>query len=129
MVVGVVFVNSDLTTGNMFRDDVDSAEGQELLGSGFPAGANAPTNIVVGSEAEVDAVHTAVAKAPGVAEVSPQVERGPAGVKLGVTLDEDPYSTAGFDLIPGIRQAAREAADGDVLVEPSVSPLGCWCGF
>jgi len=79
MVVGVVFVNSDLTTGNMFRDDVDSAEGQELLGSGFPAGANAPTNIVVGSEAEVDAVHTAVAKAPGVAEVSPQVERDRPG--------------------------------------------------
>jgi putative drug exporter of the RND superfamily len=116
MIVGLVFLNSDLTTGNMFRDDVDSAQGQELLESGFPAGANAPTNVVVGRESEVDAVRNAVAGAPGVAEVSPQVERGPAGVKLEVTLGEDPYSTAGFDLIPGIRESAREAADGDVLV-------------
>ena len=44
------------------------------------------------------------------------VEGGPAGVQLEVTLDEGPYSTAGFERIPGIREAAREAADGDVLV-------------
>jgi uncharacterized membrane protein YdfJ with MMPL/SSD domain len=28
----------------MFRNGVDSAQGQELLEAGFPAGANAPTN-------------------------------------------------------------------------------------
>jgi putative drug exporter of the RND superfamily len=116
MIVGLVFLNSDLTTGNMFRNDVDSAQGQEVLETGFPAGVNAPTNVVVSKEANVDAVRTAVAQAPGVAEASRQVERGPAGVKLEATLDEDPYSTAGFDLIPGIRQAARKAADGEVLV-------------
>jgi putative drug exporter of the RND superfamily len=116
MIVGLVFLNSDLTTGNMFRDDVDSAQGQELLERGFPAGVNAPTNVVVGNEADVDAVRRAMAQTPGVAEVSRGVERGPAGVKLEATLDEDPYSTAGFDLIAGIREAAREAADGEVLV-------------
>jgi putative drug exporter of the RND superfamily len=116
MIVGLAFLNSDLTTGNMFRDDVDSAEGQDLLEAGFPAGANAPTNVLVSNEADVDAVRTAVAQTPGVAEVSPQVERGPGGVKLEVTLEEDPYSTAGFELSPGIREAAREAAQDDVLV-------------
>ena len=44
------------------------------------------------------------------------MERGPAGAKLEVTLDEDPYSTAAFDLIPAIRDAARGAAGDDVLV-------------
>jgi putative drug exporter of the RND superfamily len=100
----------------MFRDDVDSVRGQELLEKGFPAGANAPTTVLVGDQAKLDAVRTAVAEAPGVAEVSPRVERGPAGAKLDVTLDEDPYSTAGFDLIPGIRDAARAVAGDDVLV-------------
>jgi putative drug exporter of the RND superfamily len=116
MIAGLAFLNTDLTTGNMFRDDVDSVRGQELLEKGFPAGANAPTTVLVGDQAKLDAVRTAVAEAPGVAEVSPRVERGPAGAKLDVTLDEDPYSTAGFDLIPGIRDAARAVAGDDVLV-------------
>jgi putative drug exporter of the RND superfamily len=116
MMTGLVFLNSDLTTGNMFRNDVDSVEGQRLLEAGFPAGTNAPTNVLVADPDRVDAVRTAVAGADGVAEVSPQVERGPAGAKLEVTLEDDPYSTAGFDQIPGIRDAAREVAGEGVLV-------------
>jgi putative drug exporter of the RND superfamily len=116
LISGLVFLNSDLTTGNMFRNDVDSVQGQKLLEVGFPAGSNAPTTVLVTDRAKVDAVRTAVARAPGVAQVSPRVEPGPAGAKLEVTLDEDPYSTAGFDLIPGIRNAARAVAGDDVLV-------------
>jgi putative drug exporter of the RND superfamily len=51
-----------------------------------------------------------------VAELSPELERGPAGTKLELTLEENPYSTEAFDLIPGIRDAARGAAGDDVLV-------------
>jgi putative drug exporter of the RND superfamily len=116
MIAGLAFLNSDLTTGNMFRDEVDSVQGQELLEAGFPAGSNAPTNVLVSDERKLDRVRGAVSRAPGVAEVSSQVERGPAGAKLEVTLDEDPYSTAGFDLIPGIRDAAGAVAGDDVLV-------------
>jgi RND superfamily putative drug exporter len=116
MMAGLVFLNSDLTTGNMFRNDVDSVEGQELLEAGFPAGANAPTNVLVTDLAKVNGVRSAVARADGVASVSPQVERGPGGAKLEATLAEDPYSTAGFGLISGIRDAARGAAGEDVLV-------------
>jgi putative drug exporter of the RND superfamily len=116
MIAGLAFLNSDLTSGNMFRNDVDSVQGQELLEAGFPAGANAPTNVLVSDRADVPSVRAALARAPGVAAVSPRVEEGPAGVKLEVTLDEDPYSTAGFELVAGIRAAARDAADGAVLV-------------
>jgi RND superfamily putative drug exporter len=48
--------------------------------------------------------------------VSPQEERGPTGTKLELTLEEDPYSTAAFDLIPGIRNAVKTAGGNDVLV-------------
>jgi RND superfamily putative drug exporter len=100
----------------MFRDDVGSVRGQQLVDAGFPAGTNAPTDILVTDESKLEPVRRAVAGAPGVAGVSPQVERGPAGSKLEVTLNEDPYSTAGFDLIPGIREAARAVAGDNVLV-------------
>ncbi|MGH2983707.1 MAG: MMPL family transporter [Solirubrobacterales bacterium] len=116
MIAGLSFLNSDLTSGNQFRNDVDSVQGQELLEAGFPAGANAPTNVLVTDEGKLDAVRTAAARAPGVAKVSPQLEQGPAGTKLELTLDEDPYSTAGFDLIPGIRNAVEAAAGDEVLV-------------
>ena len=117
LIAGLVFLNSDLTTGNMFRNDVDSVRGQKLLEAGFPAGSNAPTIVLVTDRGKVDAVRAAVAGAPGVAEVSPRVEQGAAGgSKLEVTLTEDPYSTAAFDLIPGIRDAARKVAGEQVLV-------------
>jgi RND superfamily putative drug exporter len=116
MMLGLVFLNSDLTTGNMFRDDVDSVQGQKLLDAGFPAGTNAPTTVVVTNTAKVDDVRAALTRAPGVAAVSDHVERGPAGARLEVTLEKNPYSTAAFDLVPGLRAAARSAAGRDVLV-------------
>ncbi len=114
--LGLTQLNSDLTSGNGFRDDVDSAEGQELIEQGFPAGANAPTNVVVTDDAQLDAVRAAVAEAPGVDSISPREEQGPTGTKLSVTLDEDPFSTEGFDLIPGVREAAHGAGGESVLV-------------
>jgi putative drug exporter of the RND superfamily len=116
MIAGLAFLNTDLTSGNQFRDDVDSVQGQELLEAGFPAGANAPTEVLVLDGGKVDAVRAAVSRAPGVASVSPELERGPAGTKLELTLERNPYSTAAFELIPGIREAARGAAGDDVLV-------------
>jgi RND superfamily putative drug exporter len=115
MACGLTFLNSDLTSGNQFRNDVDSVQGQKLLEAGFPAGTNAPTDVLVTDESKVDAVRRAVARSRGVAAVSPHMERGPAGTKLELTLDQDPYSTRAFDLVPGIRDAAT-AAGGDVLV-------------
>ncbi len=119
--VGLTSLNGDLTSGNGFRGDVDAVEGQELVERAFPAGANAPTNIVVTDESKLAAVQDAVEQAPGVSEINREVERGPTGVKFEATLEEDPLSTAGFDLIPGIRDAAGEAGGDAVLVGGSTA--------
>ncbi len=121
--LGLTYLNSDLTSGNSFRGDVDSVEGQNLVEKAFPAGSNAPTNIVVTDDSKVEAVRTAVAGAPGVAQVAPPAEDESEGTstKFEATLEEDPLSTAGFDLIPGIREAVEEPGGDDVLVGGSTA--------
>jgi putative drug exporter of the RND superfamily len=125
MCLGLTQLNSDLTSGNGFREDVDSVEGQELIAKSFPAGNSSPTNIVVTDESKLDAVREAAATAPGVVALSEREESGPLNprdeasptvTKLEVTLEEDPLSTAGFDLIPGIRAAVSEVGGDAVLV-------------
>jgi putative drug exporter of the RND superfamily len=113
--LGLTYLNTDLTSGNGFREDVDSVAGQELLDQAFPSGANAPTNVVVTDSSKVAAVEEAAASAPGVADVA-EPQTGGGVTVIPVTLEEDPYSTEAFDLIPGIREAVSEAGGEDVLV-------------
>jgi RND superfamily putative drug exporter len=115
MSAGNALYDDSLTSGNGFRGDVESVEGQNLIARSFPGGANAPTEIVVPNPDEAPLVARAVERAPGVADVRP-VARGEPGVLLDATLDRDPYSTEAFDLIPGIRRAAKAAGGDDVLV-------------
>ena len=114
MIAGLAFLNSDLTSG-VVPQRRRLGQGQELLEAASP---RAPTRPPTSWSATAPMSLRPRGAGPGArgrAGVA-QVEEGPAGAKLEVTLDEDPYSTAGFELIPGIREAAREAADGDVLV-------------
>jgi len=96
-------------------------QGQKLVEAAFPAGTNAPTQVVVTNEAKVDEVRAALAQAPGVEEVSPQVERGPTGTLVEATLNRDPLSTEAFALVPGIRDAVHRVAGDYALVGGSTA--------
>ncbi len=118
LATGLLNFDDGLTSGNGFREDVEAVAGQELLDKGFSSGANAPTDVIVPDPGRVDAVRAAVADAPGVAEVD-EVKRGSGGVLLAAVLERDPFSTEAFELIPGIRAAAKQAGGaggGGVLV-------------
>jgi putative drug exporter of the RND superfamily len=115
MAFGVLNFDAGLTQGNAFRGDVESVAGQELVSQSFPGGTNAPTEVVVPDPGDAPAVARAVAEAPGVAEVRP-ASRGEPGVLLNAVLLPEPYTTEAFDLIPGIRAAARSAGGEEVLV-------------
>ncbi|MDO8213227.1 MMPL family transporter [Conexibacter sp. CPCC 206217] len=122
--LGLTQMNSDLTSGNAFRDKVESVEGQELIAQSFPAGANAPTVVIVGTggqangtdPARVNAVMSALRAVPGVASVAPVERDSRIGVRLAVTLAADPYSETAFDAIPPLRAAAKTAGGPDVLI-------------
>jgi putative drug exporter of the RND superfamily len=90
---GLAFYSTDLTTNDSYRTKVESVEGQDILARSFPAGASAPTDIVVPDRASVPRVRRAVAGVEGVEGVSGPVAEGDAGVLIQAVLGPPPYST------------------------------------
>jgi RND superfamily putative drug exporter len=116
---GLAFFSTDLTTNDSYRTEVESVQGQDILARSFPAGAGAPTDIVVPNAGAVQSVRRAVEGVDGVELVSGPVAQGEPGVLVQAVLDPPPYSTDAFDLIDPIRDAAHGAADGTLVGGPS----------
>jgi RND superfamily putative drug exporter len=116
---GLAFYSTDLTTNDSYRTKVESVEGQDILARSFPAGASAPTDIVVPDRAVVPRVRRAVGNVDGVEVVSGPVAEGEPGVLIQAVLDPPPYSTDAFDLIDPIRDAAHGAAEGTLVGGPT----------
>ncbi|HEX3872723.1 MAG TPA: MMPL family transporter [Solirubrobacteraceae bacterium] len=118
--VGVLSLNTGLTSGNSFRDDVESAQGQRILAAHYPAGASEPVQVVVhGTRRRLRAVRLAVSRVPGV--VPGRAGLGPvdraAGISVfDVTLAVNPSSRAAFAAITPLRRAARAAGGRTVLI-------------
>jgi RND superfamily putative drug exporter len=116
---GFAFFSTNLTAEDTYRSEVESVEGQHLLDKSFPSGTTGLTDVVVAQLADVPAVRSAVAGVEGVESVSEPVAEGPPGTLLHATLEPNPYSTEGFDLIEPIREAAQRAAPETLVGGPS----------
>lgn len=115
MALGTLAYDPSLTSSQAFRGSVESVEGQRLLESSFPAGASAPTVVLVTDPGRAAVVRSAVAKAPEVASVG-SIETGPAGAQFSATLTRDPYGTEAFADISSLRERLRAVAGDAVLV-------------
>jgi RND superfamily putative drug exporter len=116
MTGGLAFLSFGLTSANGFRGDVEAVDAQELIGRSFPAGSNAPTNVIVLDPARTDEVRAAVEATPGVAALG-EVEAGEGLARFAATLRPEPYSEDAYDLIPDIREAiSSTAGEGVALV-------------
>jgi RND superfamily putative drug exporter len=115
LALGVLGLDDNLTTASSFRGDVESVRGQELVERSFPAGASAPTTVLVTDPARLDAVLGAARSAPEVAAVG-EPETGAPGARFEVTLTADPFSEEGYAQIPSLRRELRAVAGEDVLV-------------
>jgi RND superfamily putative drug exporter len=113
--LGSLTLDSSLTTGNAFRGEIESVEGQTLVERSFPAGASAPATVVVTDPARLEAVRSAARNAPQVAAAG-RVETGEPGALLTVTLARDPFSEKGFADIEPLRDQLRSAGGDAVLV-------------
>ena len=74
--------DTGITSRRTFRNEKSPPAGQELIAEAFPAGANAPTDVIVAGRARMPARHGALAAAPEVSAVRPLDEQGPPGVRL-----------------------------------------------
>jgi RND superfamily putative drug exporter len=117
--LGLTFFSTDLTTNDSYTTKVEAQEGQDILARSFPAGASAPTDVIVPSSGQVPAVTQAVEGVDGVESVSGPVAEGDSGVLIHATLEPEPYSTEAFDLIDPIRDAAHGAAEGTLVGGPT----------
>ena len=115
MSMGLVWFNTDLTTGNSFRDEESSTRGQDLVAQAFPAGANVPNTVLVPDPGRTEQVRSTLEARPEVAALG-AVEAGPPGARFDLTLRADPYSTEAFDQIPDLRSVAKEAGGEEVLI-------------
>jgi putative drug exporter of the RND superfamily len=117
--LGLLSLNTGLTSGNGYRGSVESKTGQTLLAAHFPAGASAPVQIVVPDQSRVAAVEAAVADAPGVARgpaaIGPLLARDGDSV-FNLTLAADPSSQRAFDLISPLRRIVKAAGGQGTLV-------------
>jgi len=114
--LGLLTIDTGLTQADAYRDEVESLAGQEILAKSFPAGASAATEVIVPQRADIGEVTRALEGAEGVAQVLPTDVEGPSGTLLNAVLEPEPYSTAAFDLIPGLRATVKEAGGPGVLV-------------
>src|SRR3954467_12116260 len=116
LAANLVNLDTGLTSGNSFRGEVDSVQGQAILARNFAAGASAPTDIVVPDRARASAVADALtAREALVSQVSKPLE-GPPGARLSVTLVGAPYDPRTLAQIPELRDVARRAGGAGTLV-------------
>jgi RND superfamily putative drug exporter len=114
-------------TVDTFTGNPESVVGQRLLTKHFPGGEGDPTQVVVNVN-KVGAVTAALKNAPGVTDVTPQLDGIPVPGQplpamkivgdraiLNVTLDKAPDSVEAGNDIPEIRRLAH-AADSTSLV-------------
>lgn len=114
---GLATLDADgVPTSDYVIGQSDARDGQDTLDRHFPAGAGAPTYVLVPEENR-DAVDTAIAALDGVQSVGDGAGRGPSVVDgqalLEVTLADSPYSDAAEDTVREIR---AEVGDLGALV-------------
>ena len=108
-------------TVDTFTGKPESVVGQKLLLKHFPGGEGDPTKVVVSAD-KIDLVTSALKKAPGVTDVTPQLDGLPIPGKpapqiqivnnraiLNLTLDKAPDSVEAGNEVPEIRRLAHEA--------------------
>ncbi|HYK07715.1 MAG TPA: MMPL family transporter [Gaiellaceae bacterium] len=113
--LGTLSLDDDLTTTNAFRGDVESVQGQELLARSFPAGASAPTVVLVSERSSVQTAVDAARSSDVVADVG-RPQTGSPGTRFTVTLAADPYSENGYAAIETLRDEFRATVGDAALV-------------
>jgi RND superfamily putative drug exporter len=113
--VGLLTVNTNVSTLSELPPSAPSAQGYALLGKSFPPGEVSPVDVVVTDESAVPAVRRAFAKLPVTAAMGP-VERAGRLARFDLILAVTPTGSRGFAAIRELRTTASAVAGPHVLI-------------
>ena len=114
LAMGLFTFDTNLTSSNSFRGEVEAVQGQELLAEHFAAGASAPTDVIVPDPARVPAVTAALRGAEGVSAVAHRA--GAAGRAAGGDAGARPLQHRRLRPRPGAAGRAKAAGGPETLV-------------
>jgi RND superfamily putative drug exporter len=113
-------LDTGLTSGNSFRGEADSVQGQRILARNFPAGASAPTDVIVPDRRRARAVAGALAARRDLVSRVGEPIAGAPGARLSVTLVGAPYDPKTLAQVPELRRvAARVGGEGTLVGGPT----------
>ena len=103
-----------------FKNQTDGTQGYEVLASGFPPGALAPTTVLIErsdgplSQADVKAVQERLRRDPGVASVTDVQSRSTDGnaAALAISFTDDPFANPAVQRIADLRAALEAQPPG-----------------
>jgi putative drug exporter of the RND superfamily len=105
-----------LDLSEQYRDPPESVQGQELIRKRYPPGRVAPLDVVVSSEAAIP-VRDALAHLKEVSDANTDSQSLDGKlISEQVLLKVDPFSQEAMDAIPRLREAIRNAANGELAV-------------
>jgi RND superfamily putative drug exporter len=117
MALGLLRIDTNLSSLDAFRGSVESVEGQRLVAASYPQGATAPTDVVVQPASNLQKAIAAARATPGVAAVDERtIQRTGDLAAFQVVLRDDPYSAAASDTVERLRTNVKAAAGAGALV-------------
>jgi RND superfamily putative drug exporter len=122
--LGIFAFKADYSTTTTFKKTVDSVEGFKLLEQAFPPGILAPMTMLVQSDsgpvtqAQLDEAAHAAAGVDGVASATPSAIKSTNGEigTVAVVLDGDPLTKDSLGIVPHIRDAVANSAEGATVL-------------
>jgi RND superfamily putative drug exporter len=120
--LGLLSYKEDYSTNGFFKKKTEAVEGYKVIEKAFPAGALAPTTVIVrraGGPVTASDVATARQQAsgvPGVAVITPGIAHSRDGrsARFDIVFKDDPNKTAALNRIPLIRDRVHDLGPGVV---------------
>jgi RND superfamily putative drug exporter len=116
LALGIGNLSVGIPAAEVFRHEVGSVAGQELVGAHYPGGAAEPTDLLASAGA-ADGVAAAARAVDGVAAVADGARSADGRwVRLPVVLDDAPDSRAALATVGRLRAAVHRVPGGQALV-------------
>jgi RND superfamily putative drug exporter len=118
--LGLLAYKEDYSTNGFFKKRTEAVDGYKLIERSFPAGALAPTTVLVirdngpATAADVATARQQASGVPGIAAVTPQLARSRDGhiARFDIVFKDDPNKQAALKRVPLLRDRVHDLGPG-----------------